>query len=205
MDAWTELSSVAELLAAFDHPWGFAGGWAIDLFLNYATRSHKDVDIAILRRNQLDLQSLLLKHGWDLRVAHADRLVSWRPSETLALPFHSIWCTHAEFAPDFLEALLNEASETDFLFRRDATIRLDLDAAFLGTPSGLPVLAPEVVLLYKAKYAAEGPHSADFHRLLPHLDPVRQAWLATALERLHADHAWLSELPGGRLRGSSVA
>jgi len=115
MDTWGELSSVAALLADFDHPWGFAGGWAVDLFLDHATRSHKDVDIAILRRDQLDLQSLLLKHGWDLRFAHDDRLVPWHSSETLALPIQCIWCTNAEFTPDFLEVLLNEASETRFL------------------------------------------------------------------------------------------
>jgi hypothetical protein len=205
MDTRTQLSSIAELLADFAHPWGFAGGWAVDLFLDHETRSHKDVDVAILRRDQLDLQSLLRERGWDLRVAHGERWVPWRASETLALPLHCIWCTHATFAPDFLEVLLNEASETHFLFRRDATICLGLDAAFLRSPSGLPVLAPEVVLLYKAKYAAEEPHRADFHRLLPHLGPRRQAWLATALEKLHQDHAWLRELAGSRLRGGGVA
>lgn len=198
MDAWTELSSVAELLADFDHPWGFAGGWAVDLFLNQATRSHKDVDVAILRRDQLDLQALLLKRGWNLTVARDDRLVPWRSSESLAPPFHCIWCTHAEFTPGFLEVLLNEADEAYFLFRRNTAIRLPLAHAFPLTPSGLPVLAPEVVLLYKAKQAAQGPHRADFHSLLPHLTPVRQAWLATALEALHPHHEWLSELSAVR-------
>jgi hypothetical protein len=205
METWTQLSPVRELLADFNYPWGFAGGWAIDLFLDRATRSHKDVDVAILRRDQLALQSLLLNRGWELRVAHGEQLVPWRVGETLAIPLHCIWCTHAHSTPGFLELLLNEADETHFLFRRDTTIRLELDAAFQRAPSGLPVLAPEIVLLYKAKHIAEGDHRADFEHVLPHLGTARKAWLASAIERLHGDHAWLRELAGSRLGGENVA
>ena len=46
------IESIATLLTPLPITWGFCGGWAIDLFLNRITRSHKDVDIAILRTDQ---------------------------------------------------------------------------------------------------------------------------------------------------------
>jgi len=32
-------------------PWGFAGGWAIDLLVGASTRPHADVDVALLRQD----------------------------------------------------------------------------------------------------------------------------------------------------------
>src|SRR5947208_15842839 len=46
------LESIATLLSPLEMTWGFCGGWAIDLFLNGITRSHIDVDVAILRTDQ---------------------------------------------------------------------------------------------------------------------------------------------------------
>lgn len=200
MTEWYEPTRVAGLLAEWGLPWGFAGGWGVDLFLDRRTRPHKDVDVAVLRRDQLAWQSHLLRGGWELQVAADERLAPWRPGEVLTPPIHGIWCRHASFAPGFLEILLNESAGERFLFRRDTTIQMDLRSAFVPAPSGLPVLAPEVVLLYKAKCADPEPHAADFRNLLPVLGPTRRAWLAAALRRLHGNHPWIRELvsDGGR-------
>lgn len=53
---------VVALLTNFDRPWFVAGGWAIDLYLRRATRDHKDIEIAILRRDQSELRERL--NGW---------------------------------------------------------------------------------------------------------------------------------------------
>ena len=42
-----------------------AGGWVIDLFIGRETRSHQDIEIAIPRKEQLQLQTYL--HDWNLR------------------------------------------------------------------------------------------------------------------------------------------
>lgn len=56
---------VASLLRNFKRPWFIAGGWAIDLFFGRVTRNHDDVDVAIFRGDQRELQAYL--SGWDPR------------------------------------------------------------------------------------------------------------------------------------------
>lgn len=49
-------------MEGFSRPWFVAGGWAIDLFLDRVTREHSDIEIAVLREDQLALQRHLV--GW---------------------------------------------------------------------------------------------------------------------------------------------
>ena len=69
MEAFGEPLMIAALLADFRSPWSICGGWAIDLFLDGVTRQHIDVDIALLRRDQLAMQSYLTARGWILEKA----------------------------------------------------------------------------------------------------------------------------------------
>lgn len=48
-----QCQSVASLMSGFNNSWGIAGGWAIDLFIGKETREHKDIEIAIFRKDQL--------------------------------------------------------------------------------------------------------------------------------------------------------
>jgi hypothetical protein len=48
-----EPHKIAELFKNYDGTWSVAGGWAIDLFLDTETRSHKDIEVIILRNDQL--------------------------------------------------------------------------------------------------------------------------------------------------------
>jgi hypothetical protein len=59
-------------------------------------------------------------------------------------------------------------------------------------PTGIPYLAPEIVLLFKAKHAARGKDAADFARALPLLDGQRREWLADALRVVHPGHDWIT-------------
>ena len=57
----------------------------------------------------------------------------------------------------------------------------------------LPYLAPEIVLLFKAK-APRAKDEADFAGVLPLLDARRKAWLDAALGLVHPDHPWRTAL-----------
>lgn len=192
MEAFGEPLMIAALLADFRSPWSICGGWAIDLFLDGVTRQHKDVDIALLRRDQLAMQSYLTARGWILEKAMDGARIPWQEGEWITLPVHTIWCQHPTVAPGFLEILLNEASSTHFLFRRDSSITLPLSRMSLRTAVGLPILAPEIVLLYNANHPAHEGNAADFLSALSALDSERRAWLQTALARLDQEHVWLS-------------
>ena len=50
---------VLSLLDGFGKPWWVAGGWAVDLFIGRLTRPHKDIEIALFRRDRLGLQEHL--------------------------------------------------------------------------------------------------------------------------------------------------
>lgn len=172
------------LMAGYERPWAVCGGWAIDLHLGRTTRAHKDVDIAVLRRDQLALQAYLTARGWTLAVAHDGMLTPWQMGEWIELPRHGIWCRNAAHAPDFLEVLLNEGDETAFRFRREPSLTLPLDRVFLRPAYGPPYLAPEVALLYKSGSPDLPENAADFRAALPALDATQRAWPRAGLVRL---------------------
>jgi hypothetical protein len=63
----------------------------------------------------------------------------------------------------------------------------------LRTPSGVPIVAPEVQLLYKARHAGEKDEH-DLRLVSGALTGTRRAWLREALELVHPGHRWLEEL-----------
>ena len=188
-----ELTAIAGLMAEFERPWVFCGGWAVHLFLgDRCRRQHKDVDIAVLRRDQLAVQSYLRERGWTLEVAHAGVLTPWAEGEYLELPRHGIWCRNPAHEPDFVEVLLNEGDDALFRFRKDPSITLPLERAFLCSSSGLPFIAPEIALLYKSGSIEVEENAADFRTALPALDAGRRTWLRKALAQWQPGHPWLA-------------
>lgn len=181
-------------MARFDRPWAICGGWAIDLFLNWVTRPHKDVDIAIARQDQLALHAYLTVRGWTLSIADRGELTPWAEGAYIELPRHTVWATNAGHRPDLVEVLLNELECEEFRFRKDTSITMDLGRAFRRSPAGLPVLAPEIVLLYKAGDPASPESAADFGVMLPVLDATRRRWLKHGINRLYPDHPWVGDL-----------
>lgn len=190
---FSDVIQAIKLFSSYDRPWAVCGGWAIDLFLNRVTRPHKDVDFAILRKDQLLVQQHLSSKGWILEKAISGQLIPWNAGEWINLPVHTIWCKNPQSTPDFVELLFNEADESIFLFRRDLSITLPLEKMIISSASEIPILAPEIVLLYKSRNAEQSSVS-DFENVLPNLSSERRSWLATALRKLNPDHIWLKSL-----------
>jgi hypothetical protein len=179
-------------LAGCPAPWWVAGGWAIDLFLGWRTRPHHDVDVAILRRDQITVQHHLT--DWRLRWVEprsGGRFHPWRCDEWLALPVHEIHGTHRD--GQTIELLLNDAKGETWHFRRDQRIQRPLHLVGRSSAEGIPYLAPEVVLLYKAQ-ELRATDAADFAVGRDALDGEQRAWLAQALRLTAADHPWLTTL-----------
>jgi hypothetical protein len=184
-----DVIQAARLFKDYDRPWAVCGGWAIDLFLNRVTRPHKDVDFAVLRNDQFIIQEYLFERGWSLEKAVQGRLVPWQRGERIDLPVHVIWCRNREASPDFVELLFNEADEVNFFFRRDTSITLPGEKMILSSASGIPILAPEIVLLYKSGNAEDPAAMADFTNVLPNLSSQTRDWLAAALRKVKANAA----------------
>src|SRR5207249_11802319 len=129
-------------------PWFVAGGWAIDLFLGRETRHHDDIEVAIFRSDQQAVRQYL--NGWEFSKVVAGKREPWQGDERLALPVHEI---HARGPrdPGEIEILLNESDGTLWRFRRDLRVTRSLSEIGGKSNDGIPYLAPEVMLLYKAK------------------------------------------------------
>jgi hypothetical protein len=192
LNAFAEVEKVASLLRDLPCEWYVCGGWAVDIYLGRVTRAHKDVDVSIARRNQLEVRNYMLRRGWRLEKAHDGKLTPWAAGEFLALPFHTVWCRSDAYEPDFVEFQLDEIDGEWFRFRRDPAVTLPRGRMSFKTGSGLPVLAPELVLLYKSNAVEE--YAEDFRNAAPALDADARAWLKGALDRLYARHPWAGEL-----------
>jgi hypothetical protein len=189
---FAEVQKVSSLFSGLSCHWFICGGWALDLFLNRVTRKHKDVDVGFARRDQLQARAYLQQRGWSLEKAVDGALLPWLDEEWLVLPMHCVWCRNEQYEPAFVELLFNEVDDTQFRFRRDQSITLPRERMCLQTLSGLPVLAPEIALLYKASDPAEA--DADFQNTVAALSAEQRGWLKDSLNKLYTQHPWAARL-----------
>ncbi len=194
-DPFREVVRAARVMEGFLRPWFIVGGWAVDLHLGRQTRPHEDVDVGLLRADQRMLRQHL--RGWTfLKVVPPGgegRLEVWEDGEWLDLPVHEIHARRERGDPPALEFLLNEARGRRWLYRRDRSVTRPLARAIQRGRLGIPYLAPEVVLLYKAPNA--GPEdSLDFDAVVPSLGAEPRTWLRGALARRHPEHPWQNRL-----------
>jgi hypothetical protein len=84
--------------------------------------------------------------------------------------------------------------EEQWVFRRDDRIRRPRHALTVGSDSGIPVIAPEVQLLYMAT-SLDVKNEGDFDNASEQLDQRSARWLSGALAHAHPDHPWLARLP----------
>jgi hypothetical protein len=80
-----------------------------------------------------------------------------------------------------------------WICRRDTRIRRPYADLIQRDACGLPFLAPEVALLFKAM-APRDKDTADFAGTLPLLDADQRRWLADAIAIVHPDHPWRADL-----------
>ena len=72
-------------------PWWVAGGYAIELAAGQSIRGHGDIDVMMLRRDQLHVQQAL--RDWEWWAADPPgTLRPWIPREHLRAGVHDIWC-----------------------------------------------------------------------------------------------------------------
>lgn len=190
---WSPLS-VADAdarFAAFDGSWWVAGGVAIDLFVGRRTRPHGDLDVEVLARDQEGLHEVFV--GWDLAVAHDGRLRQWEPGEQLVPGRGSLWCRPRRDRPWALQVLFADAADGEWVFRRDPRIRRPLPEVIHRATDGVPYVAPEIQLLFKAK-AVRPIDQADFDVARPLMNLRAHEWLAAALGIVHPDHPWRAML-----------
>jgi hypothetical protein len=182
-----------ELFAGLTVPWWIAGGQAIDLFVGRRTRPHGDIDVLIRRDDQLQVQSYL--SDWDLHKTHQPGLKPWPTGEFQVRPVDDIWCRRTEDCAWQLQLLLLDTDADQWVFKRDPTIRGPIDSLGRRTASGVPYMAPEIQLLYKAHVKTLEKDEADFRVAVPLMEESACTWLLACLEMRFPDgHAWIEQL-----------
>jgi len=185
---------VARHLAGIATPWYVAAGWALDLFLGGQTREHGDIEVAIPAASFPMVRDRF--PGFVFDGVGTGRIWADAPPDVLAAT-HQTWLRDPATG-NYLLDVFREPHEGDtWICRRDETIRFPYRDIIHHTDDGIPFQAPELVLLFKAKYA-RGKDQADFAATVPRLSPAQRETLSGLLARLHPGHPWLAALQPAR-------
>ena len=171
--------------------WAVAGGWAIDLWLGEQTREHHDVEVVVRRDDQTTVWDAL-HDDWELRCLDppGGEWQPWKRTNRIELPSFQLEARSPALEFDiFLESTVDDV----WLFRRDHRVRRAL-VELTAMRSGIPVVRPEVQLLYMAK-SEEPKNEHDFTVASPTLDDASRTWLRRALTIVDSQHQWLPRLP----------
>jgi hypothetical protein len=179
-----------QVMNGFEGAWCVAGGWALDFYLNQQTRTHEDLEIIVLREDYQAIYQHFKNRNPQYIIKEADKepeFFPWKggpfPEETIQLRIDPV--SGVEF-----DLLLTPSENGMWICRRDESIRLPLGDVAVMTKSGLPALAPEIVLFFKAKGYREK-DIKDFEKFYPVLTPQQKSWFQYGLKKTIPGHKWL--------------
>ena len=215
MDLITQLNN---FMLKTEINYAICGGHAIDLFVGRKTRPHKDLDVAAYWEDRDKLIQYMLDDGWDVYEPcgkpHLHKINNVNNQMRIQ---DNIWCTKLsnktykfteqekdmyavkydeceQTKLDYIEFLFKTIKDGDFLYKRNHDIKLRLEKAIL-TANDIPILAPEMVLLYKSTAANETEYQMDFDNTLSELSKEQKAWLKNSLSIMFPDgHKWLDAI-----------
>ncbi|MFF2730269.1 nucleotidyltransferase domain-containing protein [Streptomyces sp. NPDC058008] len=183
-------SEVAQWLAGIGTPWCVAAGWALDLFRGGQTRAHGDIEIAIPAASFPEVRQRFPGYAFD--AAGSGRIWEDAAPEVLTA-VHQTWLRDPATGNYMLDVFREPHDGDTWICRRDEGIRLPYSDIIHHTQDGIPYMAPELVLLFKAKHARPKDQS-DFDATVPHLSPSQRETLAGLLDRVHPGHPWIADL-----------
>ncbi|HET9170254.1 MAG TPA: hypothetical protein VFN97_12500 [Actinospica sp.] len=183
-------SEVAERLDGIDAPWAVAAGWALELFLGKPMRAHGDIEIAVPAARFGEVRERFPEYAFDAVGDH--RIWEDASAEVLAAT-HQTWVRDRETGDYLLDVFREPHADDVWVCRRDETIRLPYADVILRTADGIPYLAPEIVLLFKAK-GLRDKDQADFEAARPVMTQRQCEALSGLLSRVHPGHPWLAGL-----------
>lgn len=193
---WEPLTppQLGELMEGFPAPWWVVGGYAVEAFTG-VRRFHEDIDLVVfadqvpaLRSQFAGVFHLWSNHGGTFRIIDDDR------PEPLH-PLSQVWMRRDARSPWRVDCILNPSRDGRWQSRHDESLVADLDEVTWVADDGLRYLAPEVVMLFKARQR-RAKDDIDLGNVWPLLDEPRRAWLRAAVRRTYPDHPWQATLDG---------
>jgi hypothetical protein len=177
---------VAERLAGVAAPWCVAAGWAVDLHVGRPTREHHDLEIAVPSASFAEVAGRFPELAF---YAAGNGQVT--PATPAALAeVHQTWALDTA-AEVWRFDVFREPHDGDrWISRRNETLTRPYAEIVRRSSDRIPYLAPEVVLLFKAKHR-RAKDEADYAVLAPRLTRAERAWLNDALAMVHPGHPWI--------------
>ncbi|GAA1924314.1 hypothetical protein GCM10009837_57040 [Streptomyces durmitorensis] len=132
-----EPATPGEVSALFAHlrvPWWIAGGYAVELAVGHAFREHVDIDVSLLRRDQLTVQEVLPSWEW-WAADPPGTLRPWLPGEVLPSGVHDIWCRPDEGEPWRIQFMLEEPEGPVWVSGRDRRVRRPVEEIGPASPA----------------------------------------------------------------------
>ena len=217
MDQIKILEEVKAFLAGSGFPWAVCGGFALDMFLDQNIRIHGDMDICVFEDDRENVLKFILDQGWQVYefrgqgkvrpLTHAMQsdpgrnlmcltdgcdIVKFYPCKDKGMLYHQFFHTGMKKL-HYLEFLFNRADSGYLVLNQEKGVRRELSKAFL-TWNGIPYLAPEIALLYKASSSDNPDYQLDYRQVYPHLNSDQREWYIHAMNLLYPDgHAWIPQ------------
>ena len=209
------LEELKDFMAESNFPWAVCGGFALDLFLGRSIRPHGDIDLCVFEKDREAIKAYALGKGWQvfefrgqgkvcplgdemfsepgrnlMCVKDGCDIVKFYPCEDAGMLYHQFFHTGMkEF--HYFEFLFNSVSEEYLVLDQRNGVRRELSKAILRR-NGIPYLAPEIVLLYKASDFGNPAYQLDFEEAYPCLNEEQKAWFSSGMRLLYPDgHPWL--------------
>lgn len=191
------------------------GGFALDLFLGYETRTHGDIDILAFWEDREKIITYMQSNGYivyemlgggkvhritDIKMqeklrknifcctedCELVRLYDTDEADVYWLDFQHTGLTKL----NYIEFLFNEKTEEEFVYARDERVRRGMANAILET-DGVPYLAPELCLLFKSTDIEREGYQQDFELTVRKLSAEQRAWFEKSMELLYPEgHKW---------------
>lgn len=190
--AWTP-DQAAQALAGVSAPWAVAGGWALDLWRGEQTRDHGDLEITVPSRDFSEIQARFESQGLKLFYVDEGQVVALAPGETPPPRTHQTWVMDPAVNGWRMDIFREPGDAQTWIYRRTGELSAPRAWASGRTAAGIPYLAPQIVLLFKAKATREK-DQADFAVTAPRLSGEARLWLGGALKALHPGHPWIDQL-----------
>jgi hypothetical protein len=188
-EALITLNGVAGVIEPLGVWWGIAGGWAIELWLGRVTRDHHDVEVALRRSDQRLLHARVATE-WELFFIDPPGS-GWRPWDGQRLEVPAYQAKACRDGQEF-DLFFEDVDEGEWAFRRDPSLRRAVREVIVQTAIGLPVVRPEVQLLYMAGHA-EPKNRRDFVTVLPELRAEARLWVRNSLHQIAPGNPWLTD------------
>jgi hypothetical protein len=148
--AWTP-QEAADRLRASGARWYVVAGWAVDLFLGEETRHHEDLEIATPKDDFDAVRSAL--PTLDFFVIGDGHRYALGPG---AMEEHfQTWGWDPARSAYVIDVFRDPHHGDEWICRRDPSIRRPYREVVRHDVRGIPYLAPEVVMLFKAKHCRE--------------------------------------------------